>query len=570
MSKRENDGGRALPERTEVAVVGAGAAGLGVAASLRRRGIEAIVLERAAVASSWRARYEGVRLNTVRWMSSLPGMAIPRSAGRWPSRNELIAYMERYADREGLDVHTGVSVRRIQRHGDRYRLHTSAGDLEASFVVVAAGYDHTPLIPAWPGRDGFTGELLHAAEYRSAERFRGKRVLVAGIGNSGSEIAAELVCAGARVQVAMRTPPNLLRREIFGIPATVLARLSECQPAPLVDRTGFLLQRLLFGDLTRYGLPRAANGIATELRVKGLGPVLDSGFVGALKSRQLELVAPIARLDGAAVILADGRRVQPDVVIAATGYRHELEQLVGHLGVLTKTGRPIARRGGTHPEAPRLYFNGYWLPMSGQLPAMRRTSKAITRSIARERSREARAAHSSAGARASGRPTRPRSSAMLNIPWKAGAAAPERGGVLIAATETRFGHYRDLPGAAIAALRLRRGWRALEGAVALSLSAQPLKRTTRSISVWQSEEHLLQFLRSPAHVAIVRRYRGRLSIRSAIWSSGSFSRMHAREEAERRLCPTKTPPTAAAPEVLFASGTQRATERTSRGQSGTL
>ena len=166
-------------------MVGAGAAGLGVAASLRRRGIEAIVLERSAVASSWRARYEGVRLNTVRWMSSLPGMGIPRSAGRWPTRDELIAYMERYAERERLDVLTGVSVERIERDGERYRLRTSTGDLQARFVVVAAGYDHTPSIPAWPGRDGFTGELLHSAEYRNATRFYGKRVLVAGIGNSG-------------------------------------------------------------------------------------------------------------------------------------------------------------------------------------------------------------------------------------------------------------------------------------------------------------------------------------------------------------------------------------------------
>jgi hypothetical protein len=131
---------------------------------------------------------------------------------------------------------------------------------------------------------------------------------------------------------------------------------------------------------------------------------------------------------------------------------------------------------------------------------------------------------------------------MLNIPWKTGAAAAERGTVLMAATETRVGRYRDLPGAAIAAMRLRRGWPTLDGAVALSLAAQPLTRTTRSISVWQSEEHLLQFLRSPAHLAIVRRYRGRLSIRSAIWSSESFNPARAYDEAERHLYPTSTRP----------------------------
>src|SRR5438105_4125020 len=366
MSQSDRPTDAQLPAGTEVAIVGAGPAGLGVAASLHRRGIEAIVLERSAVAASWRGRYPGVRLNTVRWMSSLPGMGIPRSAGRWPSRDEFIAYLDRYVQREQLDLRLGVTVDRLERESGAYRLRTSAGDMYADFVVIAAGYDHAPAIPAWRGREGFTGELLHSADYRSAERFRGHNVLVAGVGNSGSEIAAELARAHARVQVAVRTPPNLLRREIFGIPATVLARLSEQQPTALVDRTGFILQRLLFGDLSRYGLPRAPHGIATELRVKGLGPVVDSGFVRALKEGQLEIVAPIARFEGAGVILADARRIEPEVVIAATGYRHELEALVGHLGVLCQSGRPIARRGSTHPAAPRLYFNGYWLPMSGQ------------------------------------------------------------------------------------------------------------------------------------------------------------------------------------------------------------
>jgi hypothetical protein len=127
---------------------------------------------------------------------------------------------------------------------------------------------------------------------------------------------------------------------------------------------------------------------------------------------------------------------------------------------------------------------------------------------------------------------------MLNVPWKAGGARPDRGQVLIAATEARFDRYRDLPGAALAALRLRRGWPTLDGAVALSLAADPLTRRTCSISVWQSEDHLLGFLRSTAHLRIVRRYRGRLHIRSATWSSVSFDPVQARGEAERRLHPT--------------------------------
>jgi hypothetical protein len=134
-----------------------------------------------------------------------------------------------------------------------------------------------------------------------------------------------------------------------------------------------------------HGLPPAPYGIGTELRVKGLGPVADRGFVEALKAGRVELVPPVEGFDGADVLLAGGRRIQPEVVIAATGYRMGLEPLVGHLGVLRPSGRPHFVRGETNPAAPGLHFNGYWLPLSGELPAIRRTTKRIGAEITRSR-----------------------------------------------------------------------------------------------------------------------------------------------------------------------------------------
>jgi cation diffusion facilitator CzcD-associated flavoprotein CzcO len=375
----------------EVVVVGAGAAGLATAARLRRRRIEAVVLDRAdEVGSSWRGRYDGVRLNTVRWLSGMPGMRIPRSAGPWPSRDEYVSYLERYAER--LDIRTGVGVERIDRTADGYRLETSAGTLTARFVVVATGYDNTPVLPDWPGRDEFTGELLHSSRYRNAAPFRGRDVLVVGSGNTGLEIAAELVEAGAAsVRVAMRTPPNILRRNMFGMPSTLMAWLSMRQPGFVVDRVGVLLQRLLWGDLTRYGIGRPPYGIATELKVKGLGPVLDTGFIEGVKSGRIEVVRAVESFDRPDVVLRGTERIQPDVVIAATGYRMGLERLVGHLGVLTPSGRPRNVDGRAHQDAPRLYFVGFWLPLVGQLPAMPRTSRRVARDVARELPRRAEA-----------------------------------------------------------------------------------------------------------------------------------------------------------------------------------
>jgi putative flavoprotein involved in K+ transport len=371
-----------------VAVIGAGAAGLGVAAELRRRGVEGVVvLERSdRVAESWRNRYDGLRLNTTRLLSGVPRRRIPARSGSWPSREDFVGYLEDVAAGEQLEIRYRVEVRRICRDAEGWLLETSAGFVPAASVVVATGYDAAAHVPDWPGRAGFTGELLHATRFRTAAAFRGRDVLVVGAGNTGTEIATRLADdRAARVRVSFRTPVNIMPARVLGIPATVLARLNEGAPDWLVDRSAFAIQRLAWGDLAPHGMPRAPHGVATELRVRGLGATLDRGFVAALKARRLELVPAVERFDGQDVVLATGERVRPQVVIAATGYRHGLEPLAGHLGVLTPTGRPAVRTGNAHPDAPGLYFNGFWLPLSGQLPAMRRTSRRIARAIAKER-----------------------------------------------------------------------------------------------------------------------------------------------------------------------------------------
>lgn len=371
----------------EAAVIGAGAAGLSVAAELRRRGVEVVVLERAdAVASSWRRRYDGLRLNTVRWLSGLPGAPIPRRAGSWPTRDDFVAYLESFAELHELEIRFGTEVSWIDRAGDQWLVHTPVGALKAQHVIIATGYDRVPKIPNWPGRNEFAGRLLHSSQYRNAGRFLDTDALVVGVGNSGTEIATQLVKGGAaRVRVSLRTPVNIVPRELLGVPMTALARFGELQPAWLADRLGFLAQRLVFGNLSCFGMPRAPYGVSTELRVKGHGPVMDTGFVAALKERRVELVPAVERFEGPEVVLVDGARISPKVVIAATGYHHGLEALVSHLGVLLPSGKPAVLGAHTVPQAPRLYFNGFWLPLSGQLPAMRRTSRQIARAVARER-----------------------------------------------------------------------------------------------------------------------------------------------------------------------------------------
>jgi cation diffusion facilitator CzcD-associated flavoprotein CzcO len=360
-------------------VIGAGPAGLASAAELRRRGVPVVVLDRAdAIGSSWRARYDRLRLNSSRWFSKLPGGRYARGTGIFPSRDEMVGYLEDYASRHQLDVRLNTRVVRIERNGAGWIVRTSGGDVAAEHVIVAGGYEHTPFVPAWPGRDSFAGPLLHAAEYRNPEPFRDGDVLVVGPGCSGMEIAYDLTEGGARrVRLAVRTPPNMLVRSPIG-PGIALT-LMRLRPER-ADRIANFARSKEIGDLTEFGLPVPEEGVFTRLRRLGVAPaIIDKHVIQAIRDRRIEIVAGVESLDATGVGLADGTRIEPDAVIAATGYRCGLEPMVGHLDVLDEEGVPRVVDGGE--AAPGLRFIGY-MPIPAQLRHSGRLARRAAKAIA--------------------------------------------------------------------------------------------------------------------------------------------------------------------------------------------
>ena len=366
---------------TKTVVIGAGPAGLATAAELKRRGIPVLVLERSGtVASSWRNRYDRLRLNSSRPFSKLPGAKYPRGTGIFPTRDQVVDYLEAYARDRELDIHYRTRVERIDRTENGWLLQTSRGEVTADNVVVAAGFEHTFHVPRWPGRDEFEGRLIHSAEYSNPETFRGHDVLVVGPGCSGMEIAYDLVEGGAgRVRLAIRTPPNMIPRDPLG---PFFARLIVKLPASFGDRIMRFVRRKKIGDLSEFGLPVPEEGVVSRLkRLKVAPAIVDGELVDAIRQERILIVPAVESLDEEGVQLADGSCIKPDDVIAATGYSSGLESMVGHLDVLDETGAPIAT---VREAAPGLRFVGY-IPRPAQLGLMGSEAKEVARGIAAQR-----------------------------------------------------------------------------------------------------------------------------------------------------------------------------------------
>jgi putative flavoprotein involved in K+ transport len=367
---------------SETVVVGAGPAGLAVAGSLAALGHHATVLERAdSIGSAWSGRYDSLRLHTVRWLSGLPGRPIPRRYGRWVARDDLVAYLEDYARDSAIVPEFGVEVTGLTRADGHWVVHTSAGERPADAVVLATGVSGTPYLPAWPGRETFPGPISHSVSYREPSSYRGGDVLVVGSGNSATEIATELSGVAARVRLAVRTPPNIIRRDTLGVPSQLLGVALRGLPATVMDPLSSALRRLTVPDLTGYGLPAPpGDGFSQFLRSKTV-PVLDHGFVDAVRSGRIVVVPAVVAVDGPEVRLVDGTTVRPDAVIAATGYRPGLDRLVGGLGVLDPDGYPVVHGPRTAPAAPDLYFVGLTVELSGLLREIAREAGRVARRI---------------------------------------------------------------------------------------------------------------------------------------------------------------------------------------------
>lgn len=303
-----------------VVILGGGQAGLAQAATLQRRGVPYVVLEKEAdTGTSWSNRYDRLHLHTDKFLSTMPYVDFPSSFPLYPSREQVAAFLRGYWRMLSLNVRFNCEVVSFSREGSgAWSVVLKSGEVvRAPMLVVAYGEPGTPNTPTLPGEKEFRGTLVHSINYKNGSQYSGKRVLVVGFGNSGMEISLDLVENGAAsVTTAFRGPIAWMDRDFIpnkvpGIWPT-LALGAHFWPTAWVDKVGsaFLLDSSKVG-----GTPftKSTEGVFSNIE-RCKSPLLDIGFGQALRDRRLSLVE------------ADSVKSLKDfdVVIKATGYTRAL------------------------------------------------------------------------------------------------------------------------------------------------------------------------------------------------------------------------------------------------------
>ncbi|KAA3448345.1 NAD(P)/FAD-dependent oxidoreductase [Mesorhizobium sp. SARCC-RB16n] len=311
-----------MRDSTTVAIIGAGPAGLAVAACLRQAGLDFVMLEKEQQAApAWRRHYERVHLHTTKRYSSLPFVPFPRDYPRYVPRHLVVEYLDTYAKRFDLEPRFGETVRTIAREGRGWRVESTSGPLRASHVVIASGYNAEPLLPRFAGLEAFKGKTLHSADYRNATPFAGQSVLIIGMGNTGAEIALDLAEGGARPTISVRDGVHIVPRELFGVPIQMVGMATRLGPQRINDAQFPIILDLVLGRLEKFGLRRPKHGLLQQIALSSRIPVIDVGTIGKIREGAIKVAPDIAEISERGARFADGRHGEFDTILFATGYR---------------------------------------------------------------------------------------------------------------------------------------------------------------------------------------------------------------------------------------------------------
>lgn len=313
------------------------------------------------------AAYESLHINSEPRVTHYPGFPFAPDTPLFPSHREIVAYLESFADhfkiRETIRFNSRVaSIDPVDAQPGRGWLVTLHDGSEERYdaVVIATGHQGVPAHPEFA--EHFEGEYLHSHSYRQPEPFRGKRVLVVGVGNSGLDIAADLAPLAGQVHVAARSPVLIMPRMMFGVPTPrILAKLIKPWfPWWLQRAIQRALSRTFHGRMERWGLRTPTTRSH---------PASNATFMSHVAYRKILCHGGVQSVSGRVVNFTQGPSVEVDTIIAATGYEIDLPFLSPSVSPVSGRRIEVYKRV-VHPAWPGLYFVGFFNVSGGANIAM--------------------------------------------------------------------------------------------------------------------------------------------------------------------------------------------------------
>jgi putative flavoprotein involved in K+ transport len=350
-------------ERIETVIVGGGQAGLATGYHLRRLGRPFVILDaEARIGDAWRRRWDSLRLFTYAQYAGLPGLRFPAPRWSFPTKDDMADYLERYAAIFELDVRSDMTVERLDLIGNRFLVNAGDRAFDADNVVVATGAHRVPNVPVFATELDASIVQLHSSEYRRPSQLRDGGVLIVGAGNSGADIAMELV---------RDHPVWLAGRDTGHIPVRI---------ERLPGKIGFPVFRFLMHHVVKLSNPIGRRAKPKMLaKADPLVRVKPKDLLGAGVQR---VEARVAGVRDALPLLDDGRALDVTNVIWCTGFRTDYSWV--DAPVFGADGEPIHERGVVE-DAPGLFFVGLpfqYAASSDVLPGIGRDHAHIARRIA--------------------------------------------------------------------------------------------------------------------------------------------------------------------------------------------
>jgi len=368
--------------QTETLIIGASISGLASAASLQKKGLGYTIIEKETrIATPWHNHYERLHLHTSKGLSNLPYKKFGKTIPRYPSRQQVIEYLENY--QRDFDIHPIFNNRAesVTRKSDYWVTETSNGIFRSKYLILATGPYSKPKVYSVKGLETFPGDVLHSCRYKTGRDFTGQRVLVIGFGNSACEIAIDLYEQGALPSMSVRSPVNVIPRDILGVSVLRLGVLLSKLPPRLADAINAPFLSLLMGDITKLGLQKMPYGVFEQIRKDRSIPVLDIGAVEHIRKGHISIHEDVDYVEGNRVHFTDGEKEKFDSIITATGYDTDIAEFV-HVDKGRVEDLKLKSDRQKYFGKDGLYSCGFWIGPTGVIREISLDARRIAKHIA--------------------------------------------------------------------------------------------------------------------------------------------------------------------------------------------